>query len=239
MNESEAYEYLGRLVETMPALTPKEITPQTLHWLARVQSHVKKFKTDMDLRRFEVMANYIVQGNSSEANRNEFLFLLYTALAQYEVNAPVASRGAFIAVGNSFDAHVAVGNLLKTATHSVRIIDPYMDETMLTDFAVLAPEKITVELLTDKAYVRPGFSPAAKAFSLQFGSQRPLEARLTSPKALHDRLIIVDQSAVWTLTQSLKDFARRSPASIIKADADIAPLKVHAYETYWKAATLA
>jgi hypothetical protein len=53
---------------------------------------------------------------------------------------------------------------------------------------------------------------------------------------LHDRLIIVDWSQVWTLTQSLKDFAARSPASVIRVDGDLARLKIDAYEQLWTAA---
>jgi len=33
---------------------------------------------------------------------------------------------------------------------------------------------------------------------------------VTTPRAPHDRLIVVDGAQAWTLTQSLKDFAGRS-----------------------------
>jgi len=49
-------------------------------------------------------------------------------------------------------------------------------------------------------------------------------------------LLIVDH-AVEPLTQSLKDFAARSPASVVRVDADMAALKVPAYEAMWAAAT--
>ena len=38
------------------------------------------------------------------------------------------------------------------------------------------------------------------------------------------------------LTQSLKDFAERSPGVIFKVDQAIADLKIPAYEDLWKAA---
>ncbi|BAM92882.1 hypothetical protein S58_69160 [Bradyrhizobium oligotrophicum S58] len=40
----------------------------------------------------------------------------------------------------------------------------------------------------------------------------------------------------WTLTQSLKDFAARSPATIVKVDAETAALKVSAYGAIWQTA---
>ena len=66
----------------------------------------------------------------------------------------------------------------------------------------------------------------------QYGAARPLQVRLAPPKALHDRAIFTDQTTAWTLTQSLKDFAKRSPAEIVRAD-DIAALKIAAYEAIW------
>jgi hypothetical protein len=39
------------------------------------------------------------------------------------------------------------------------------------------------------------------------------------------------------LTQSLKDFAKRSPALVQKIDAEIAAMKVEHYEQIWAVAT--
>jgi hypothetical protein len=61
---------------------------------------------------------------------------------------------------------------------------------------------------------------------------QPPQARLAPPKTLHDRAIFIDQTIAWTLTQSLKDFAKRSPAEIVRAD-DTAALKIAAYEEIW------
>jgi hypothetical protein len=48
-------------------------------------------------------------------------------------------------------------------------------------------------------------------------------------------LIIVDATVAYTLTQSLKDFAKRAPAEIVRAD-DTASLKIAAYEDIWSSA---
>lgn len=67
----------------------------------------------------------------------------------------------------------------------------------------------------------------------QFGASRPLEVRVSAPRALHDRLILVDNSSAWSLTQSLKDFAGRSPASVLRVPVDIAQMKIGFYEQVW------
>jgi hypothetical protein len=62
-----------------------------------------------------------------------------------------------------------------------------------------------------------------------------LAVRLAAPRSLHDRAIFIDGRVAWTLTQSLKDLASRSPAEIIRSD-DTAGLKIPAYESVWAAA---
>ena len=61
--------------------------------------------------------------------------------------------------------------------------------------------------------------------------------RLAPSKTLHDRAILIDRITAWTLTQSLKDFAKRSPAEIVRAD-DTAILKIAAYENLWTSAQI-
>jgi hypothetical protein len=71
----------------------------------------------------------------------------------------------------------------------------------------------------------------------QFGAARPIEVRLSAPRALHDRLIVADGALVWSLTQSLKDFASRSPALVQRVDPDLAKMKLEFYEQVWTVST--
>ena len=143
--------------------------------------------------------------------------VLYKALAEIELKAPVQQQGTFIQAGNELDAFAGASKVLRTASNSVRIVDPYMDEVVVTDYAVLLNEGVAIQLLSDKATVKPSFAPAVSRFKKQFTSSRPLEARLTAARILHDRLIFIDDRVVYTVSQSLKDLAKRSHASIIKS----------------------
>ena len=162
--------------------------------------------------------------------------ILYRALATAELNAPTAVQGAFIPVGNVFDALVAMGKVLQQSTRNLLIVDPYMDEKVLTDFAGVAPAGVTLHLLADQKDHKPTLKPAVARWTGQYGAQRPLEARLAAPRSLHDRLIVVDGVGAWTLTQSFNALAARSPASIVRVDAETAALKVAAYAGMWQAA---
>lgn len=162
---------------------------------------------------------------------------LFRALAETEAAIGPAARGAFIPANNVFDALATLATLFGAATRSLLIIDPYMDEKALTDFARLAPEGVRINLMADARHVKPGLKPAAQAWISQFGAARPLDVRLAPSRSLHDRAIIVDDTDAWILTQSLNAFAARSPATIARVDAQSAQLKIDAYGDIWRSAT--
>ena len=93
-----------------------------------------------------------------------------------------------------------------------------MDEAGLTEFGIAVPENVPLRLMAEQGKCKPTLLPAALKWVEQYGAARPLFVRLAPHRTLHDRAIFIDHSVVWTLTQSLKDFAARSPAEIIRAD---------------------
>jgi hypothetical protein len=206
-----------------------------MKWVGQVTAVLKE-SSDLKL---EMEANAAI-ALLNRPNRKDYfqtiMVTLYKALAVAELNAPQSAQGAFIPVGNSFDAFAAVSRILGGAQRDVLLVDPYMDESVLTEFAGSVQEAVALRLLTDQATAKPGLGPAVRRWQTQYAN-RPLEARLAAPRALHDRAIFIDGSQAWTVTQSLKDLARRSPAEIVRAD-DTAALKIAAYETIWTSATI-
>jgi hypothetical protein len=164
--------------------------------------------------------------------------VLARAIARAELDAPSAVQGTFIGVGAEFSAFQAIGKVLEPARADVVIVDPYLNDKVLADFGLLVAETVPLRLLCDaehKGYTA-GLAAAARWIA-QFGSQQPLQVRATAPRALHDRLILIDRQDVWSLTQSLKDLAVRSPASLQKIDHEIAGLKLKFYEDLWSRST--
>jgi hypothetical protein len=221
----------------MPDLAaPGPLSPETNLWLGRICAAVEatgslsdSFNLDQQVR------NLHSAGRPNAAQR--IYTIIYRALARAELQAPAGMSGTFIPVGNSFDAFAALSKILKDAKKDVLIVDPYMDETALTEFGVAVPENVLLRLLTDTANHKPTLAPAANKWVNQYGTARPLAVRLAPPKSLHDRAIFVDGAGAWTLTQSLKDLAKRAPAEIVRVD-DIATLKIPAYEAIWKTAAV-
>ncbi|WP_428660454.1 hypothetical protein [Reyranella sp.] len=109
---------------------------------------------------------------------------------------------------------------------------------LLTDFAVLAPEQVKVKILADKASHKPALKPAGEKWVTQFGTVRPMAIRLAPAKALHDRLILVDDHEAWSVGQSFNALGTRAHTSLVRADPETAKLKVLAYESMWSTAEM-
>ena len=222
----------------MPDLaTPGDLPASTRQWLGRAYALVNETGQYADGYSLDHHTKNLENPDWRKATVGPITNILYRALGIAELKAPAAVQGAFIPAGNAFDALTAVGKVLQTATRDVLIVDPYMDVKTLTDFAVLAPEGVEIRLLADQKEHKPTLKPAVDRWIEQHGASRPLSAKLGAARSLHDRLIAVDHSQVWVLTQSLNGFAARSPATIVRTDADTATLKIAAYEEMWAKAT--
>ncbi len=232
------YIQLGRLIEAMPSI-PEDgpLSREVLAWCGRAYALTHEAGKWGEATDLKLTCDKLPFGNRS-AHVVRITTILHRVLAVAELKAPATAQGAFIPAGNAFDALAAVGKVLQSATKEVMIVDPYMDEKALTDFGVLATEAVSIRLLSDAQHVKATLKPAVSRWQSQFGSSRPLEARLAAPRSLHDRLIIVDERTAWVLTQSLNAFAARAPASIVRTDAETTALKVTAYGTIWQDASL-
>lgn len=207
----------------------------TLKWLGQLHAVVSAMKRSGD----EISLNLATQQllkTKGQLGSAEIRAVLYRSLAAAELAAPASEQGAFIAAGNELDAYAAISKLIASATKDLLIVDPYMDGKALSDFMPSAEEGVTLRIMVDEAAMKLTLAPALEKWKLQFGVSRPLEVRLASPRSLHDRLVVVDGIEVWSLTQSLKDFASRSHGSVLKAGTETASLKVNAYDRMWQEA---
>ena len=235
LDPESLYRQLGRLIETMPDLSVHPTTKEAHLWLGRAFALVNEVNVIGDPGAFTQSVALMNRGAHRLAI-DQITAIIYRAFGVAESKAPQGAGGAFIPVGNSFDAFAAVAKIMQSATSDVFVIDPYMDETALTEFGAAVPAGVTLRLMSDIATQKPTLAPAAAKWVAQHGANRPLLARLAPAKTLHDRAIFIDQTTAWTLTQSLKDFAKKSPAEIVRAD-DTAALKISAYESIWASAT--
>ena len=230
---------LGHLVAATPDLCAEALPSETtIRWFAKTHALLSETMGDKpgSERLGTTMVNWQYGSPPGAAGQLEITWIVNRALAVAELRAPISARGAFLPVGSSFDALGAVGKVLRTATRSILIVDPYLDAKAVEDFVPQAPENLLVRLLADEAHLKPSLRPAVTRWTAQHGRVRPIEARLTPPRTLHDRLIAIDDQVVWSLSQSLKDLAERSPAIVVRIDPEIAALKLPFYQEQWSRA---
>lgn len=228
------YMRLGYLIASMPALARTDTDPTEIRkWLGQAYALVYASGDIFDATSLKSQASRLRTIERSSA-ASEIATILFRTLATAELNASAGMQGAFIPAGNVFEAMAVLGKVLQSATQDVLIVDPYMDEKALTDFAVLIPEGIMTRLLADQKGHKPTLKPAVTRWHSEHGTARPLDARLAPGGSLHDRLIAIDGVTAWVLTQSLNGLAVRSPASVLRSDADTAKLKIMAYESIWR-----
>jgi hypothetical protein len=234
LDPESVYRQLAALVGKSPSLSSNTyLNDESQRWLARSCALLRASGYEREAESIEYCTDVMLGTVNHSAGVTRIKAMVYRVWAQTELEAPVSLQGSFIPAGGSFDAFSAVGKVLSQASTDVLLVDPYMDDKILTDFVPLAAEGVSIPLLSDEATYKSILGSAVARWKTQYGRGRPVEARLSHPKALHDRSIILDRKKAWILTQSFKDLAARSPATLSLLDADSASLKIGAYEDIW------
>lgn len=239
MTPEALYLQLGQLIREMPNFTTGRLDDAQMRWLGRAAALVSETGDLANIGYLRNISDFLgtPTGTNPQLSAHEIRKILYRALAWAEARAPAETQGAFIPAGNVFDAIAAAGKVIQSASQTLLIVDPYIDQNALTEFAVMAAERTTIRILTDAQGMKPGFPPALARWCQQYGETRPAEARKTAPRALHDRLMIVDGAQAYMLGQSLNAFATRAPTAIVRADPETAQMKIRAYAEIWESAT--
>jgi hypothetical protein len=213
------YIQLGRLVQSMPDLTAAP--PNLYQWLASAYALCSAVgevagATEITQATHSLTRPGVGPGNGGlgtgglgtisigrsqvsqdqQLAANKVMAAVHRALAVAELKAPTPIQGAFIPVGHALDAMAAFGKVVQKAERDVLVVDPYMDEKTVIDFAPLAPDAAKVRLLTTRRGHKSTLGAAAGRWREQYPS-RALDVRLAQQGgSLHDRLIILDGSSV-------------------------------------------
>ena len=122
--EAEAlYRQIGRLLETAPDFSGYgPLSKDQLTWLGRAHALVSTSGDIIAKAEFD-LASKNVQGALRQEAIQQIVLTLYKVLGAAELKAPAGVKGAFIPVGNSFDAFAALAKVLQTATKDILIVD--------------------------------------------------------------------------------------------------------------------
>ncbi len=109
------------------------------------------------------------------------------------------SQGIFYD-GQTFDAYIFVSDLVKSAKVSIKLIDNYIDETVLTLFSKNQNIEVTIYTKT--------ISKQLKLDLEKYNSQYK-NIEIKKFNASHDRFLIIDEKEVYHIGASLKDLGKK------------------------------
>lgn len=146
-------------------------------------------------------------------------------------SAPV--RELFFPKQSQHDAYVEIRGIFQTATKSIAIVDPYIDQTLLTLLASSLQPEMTIRLLTSK--LPKDFGLEAKAWLAQH-PRVALEVRTT--REFHDRFLVIDELKCWHVGCSIKDAGFKAFMLNNIEDKGNCNALLKQIEASWQAATL-
>lgn len=220
IKEAPALEYEARLSET------------DLRWLARAEALLEASGAMTALMDFRSARRALGTYSHSVA---AVLAPLHNAYCRTELKAPVAARGAFIPAGDTWNGYAALVKLIQTGCDDLLLVDPFLNADFFIDLAPHSAARGPVRCLaTKRNEYHPALAAAARRWTADpISSNKPIEVRYAAPGSLHDRLIILDRAEAWLVSQSFKDVAKRSPASVSRAEAEMGRLKSDHYDALW------
>lgn len=214
----------------------KSLTDSDLRWLGRAEAILEASKSMLDLVDFRTARQSL---HTFSHSRNNILAPLHNAYFKVELRAPTALQGAFIPAGDTWNGYSAIVKLLQHECDEILVIDPYLNSDLFTDFMPHCVARKKIRCLTAKRpELHPGLSSAAQKWANdETMKSKHVEIRYVPNNALHDRLVILDGLQTFLISQSLKDIAKRSPASVSRADPELSRMKFSHYTSLWNEST--
>ena len=149
-------------------------------------------------------SDYINQVNKLET-KVDLKFVEYdknfTKIFKVLDSSPKSIKQGVFVQGQIFDAYTKFQELIKSAKKEIILIDNYIDLTVLDQ---LTAKNIGVDVIV---YTRPK-SPVKKLDIEKFNAQYPTLA-IKHTNTMHDRFLIIDNTAIYHIGASLKDLGRK------------------------------
>jgi hypothetical protein len=160
-----------------------------------------------------------------QARTQAYESFLRSCVSELELILPEKEIAGHYEPGQEYEFYRDITSILKAASKSVLIVDPYLGTDVFDVYAGAISRAVLFRLLTSN------IPPNVLTLAQKYASGGNLEVRTTT--AIHDRAVFADDR-VWMIGQSLKDAAKKKPTYIVEHDP---ALSGPAYESIWNAAT--
>lgn len=119
--------------------------------------------------------------------------------SQIQKNTLELKQGIFYD-GEIFDAYSFLSDIIKSAKVDIKIIDNYIDETVLT----LLSKKQNIQVILYTNTISKSLKQDIQKYKKQYNN---LEVKIV--KNFHDRFIIIDEKDIYHIGASLKDLGKK------------------------------
>ena len=154
----------------------------------------------------QVLKEHLLKGfsiNNRMNNLENQVYELKDQLSKIDIQLQTElpqTQGIFFD-GQVFDAYVFVNDLIKSASHSIILIDNYLDESSLM---MLSKRKVTC-----KAIIYTQKINALLKLDLAKHNEQYPKIEIFQFKSAHDRFLIIDEKELYHIGASLKDLGKK------------------------------
>jgi hypothetical protein len=159
--------------------------------------------------------------------------ILQRILVKAEANAPREVRGSVLLIDEGRDAYVAMRQLLGTAASNALLVEPDAAGKLLADYALLAPDRVTVRVLADEAQYRSSLIEGVERWQQRFGDGRTLMVRLAAANTLFERLVLLDDERAWVVGAPFSQLAKRAHTTLVRMRPEEEARKIAVYAEIW------
>jgi hypothetical protein len=229
MNKQALLAELRALAETAPSFDHWDPSSQIQQsWLGRVHALLAKWNME-EANTFrtatDVMGVELLRANSI----TKVFGILHRAIADLELQVPSLGTGT-TGPGAIFDFTKVMRELLTSATESILIVDPVLDEQGFTGYLSTVQPQVVIRLLVREK------ADALKSAMDAFVAQKNISGELRESDAVHDRIVCIDGRSCWIAGQPMKISVRTKQSYLAPLAAEIAEHKVKYYDGVWGSA---
>ncbi len=217
------------LLEVAPSFTDySPASREHQSWLAQAHALVGQWN-QLEAMSVKMAADFLSNTLTRDTNLAKIFGTLHRAIADLELSLPTDTGQAF-GPGAVYDFFKALNSLVASASSTLLIADPFIDDTVFDSYLSSVTKGVRVRLLARKA------SANLKQAVEKFATQQSISVEARVSNAFHDRVVFVDGTDGWVVGQSIKDAAKSMPTYLAPLSQDVAVAKLADYEEVWNKA---
>lgn len=224
---------LTEALENAPDFGDKPLfDPVTLQrkWLSRVGALLSRLGID---KKIQFKSSFTTLAQYWEPAIIEIKGQVLDAIEEIKLELELDDRsdiGSAYAPGDVYRFFADLKEVINSANSEVMIVDPYFNGDAFDAYLSTASSDLVIKILADR--YSKDISNYIEKHKTQFGTN----IELRRSKALHDRIIFIDDETSWIMGGSIKDAGKKA-TYLIPLATQLSVIKKEIYTEIWNLAT--